>query len=365
MTIRLKDIAVRLQLSVSTVSAALQGRGDISQQTRERVMAAVEELGYQPDTIARSLVTRRSHVLGVVIPDLSRSFFSELIKGVDSVASDEGYSLLVCNTDESAEKEDQVLRMLRSRRVDGLLVASAHNARAKDWKRAFANLVVPVIFIDRRFPRLPFVGGDDEEIGLQATTHLAEQGYRRIAHICGPHTVATAIGRRKGYLKALKKLSLGLVPEFIIESRYHEESGGYEAMQKLLALRPPPDAVFAASDPIAIGAMQAALDAGLQIPERLGLIGVGGHQYSKYLRVPLSTVDQQRFRIGQDAARLLLEFIGGKKPGHAEHILVEPHLVIRASSSRLQSLAPSSALSAVPVPTAATQALREQVGGFR
>lgn len=216
--------------------------------------------------------------------------------------------------------------MLRSRRVDGLLVASAHNAQARDWKRAFANLVVPVIFIDRRFPRLPFVGGDDEEIGLQATTHLAEQGYRRIAHICGPHTVATAIGRRKGYLKALKKLSLRLVPEFIIESKYY--------------------------------------DTGLQIPERFGLIGVGGHHYSKYLRVPLSTVDQQRFRIGQDAARLLLEFISGKEAGHAKQIPVEPHLVIRASSSRLQSLAPSFALSAAPSPTAATQELRERVGGF-
>jgi LacI family transcriptional regulator len=339
MPVRLKDIARRLQLSISTVSAALQGRSDISRETRERVLVAVEELGYQPDSIARSLVTRRSHVLGVVIPDLSRSFFSELIKGVDSVVSDKGYGLLVCNTAESAEKEDQVLRMLRSRRVDGFLIASAHSAQAKDWQRAFANLVVPVIFIDRRFPGLHFVGGDDEAIGLQATTHLAEQGYQRIAHICGPHTVATAIGRRKGYLKALKKLSLAPAPEFIIESNYHEESGGYEAMQKLLALRLPPDAVFAASDPIAIGAMQAALDAGLQLPEQFGLIGVGGHQYSKYLRVPLSTVDQQRFRIGQDAARLLLEFIGGREPARPKHILVEPHLLIRASSSRLQSLA--------------------------
>ncbi|MFZ0708610.1 MAG: substrate-binding domain-containing protein [Terrimicrobiaceae bacterium] len=224
------------------------------------------------------------------------------------------------------ERLKSELQKLRSRRVEGLLVASAHNAQARDWKRAFANLVVPVIFIDRRFPRIPFVGGDDEEIGLQATTHLAEQGYRRIAHICGPHTVATAIGRRKGYLKALKKLSLRLVPEFIIESKYH--------------------------------------DTGLQIPERFGLIGVGGHQYSKYLRVPLSTVDQQRFRIGQDAARLMLEFISGMDAGHAKQILVEPHLVIRASSSRLQRLAPSFALSAAPSPTARLKSFANESAGF-
>jgi LacI family transcriptional regulator, galactose operon repressor len=340
--IRLKDIAQSLGLSISTVSAALQDREDISETTRERVRAAVQKLGYQPDSIARSLVTRRSNVLGVVVPDLSRSFFAELLKGVDSVVSEEGYSLLVCNTAESAEKEDRILGMLRSRRVDGLLIASAHNPRTKNWKQAFANLVVPVVFVDRRFPGLNFVGGDDEAIGLQATTHLAEQGYRRIAHISGPHTVTTAIGRRKGYLKALKKLSFTPSPELIIEANYHEESGGYDAMQELLRLPSPPDSVFAASDPIAIGAMQAALDSGLQLPDQLGLIGVGAHQYSRYLRVPLSTVEQQRIRIGQDAARMLIEFINGAKPAQPRQILVEPRLVIRASSSLSQSLASGS-----------------------
>jgi LacI family transcriptional regulator len=334
--IRLKDIARRLDVSISTVSAALQNREDISQTTRQRVLAVAEELGYQPDSIARSLVTRRSNVLGVVVPDLSRSFFSELMKGVDSVSSEEGYSLLVCNTGESAEKEDRILRMLKSRRVDGLLIASAHSARTRDWKRAFANLAVPAVFVDRRFPRLPFVGGDDEAIGLQATNHLAAQGYRRIAHISGPHSVATAIGRRKGYLKALRKLSFGPAPELIVESNYHEESGGYEAMQKLFDLPLPPEAVFAASDPIAIGAMQAALDRGLRIPEQFGIIGVGGHHYGRYLRVPLSTVEQQRLRIGQDATRMLLDFINGRSPARPRQILVEPQLLVRASSCRSQ-----------------------------
>ncbi|HEY5742032.1 MAG TPA: LacI family DNA-binding transcriptional regulator [Terrimicrobiaceae bacterium] len=340
--VRLKDIAQSLGISISTVSAALQNREDISETTRQRVHAAVQKLGYQPDSVARTLVTRRSNVLGVVVPDLSRSFFSELLKGVDSVVSEKGYSLLVCNTAENAEKEDQILGMLRSRRVDGLLIASAHNPRTRKWKQAFANLVAPIVFVDRRFPGLNFVGGDDEAIGLHATTHLAEQGYRRIAHISGPRTVTTAIGRRKGYLQALKNLSVTPVPALIVEANYHEESGGYEAMHELLRLPSPPDAVFAASDPIAIGAMQAALDSGLQLPTQLGLIGVGAHQYSRYLRVPLSTVEQQRIQIGQAAARMLLDFIDGANPVPPRHFLVEPRLVIRASSSRSQSLAPSS-----------------------
>ena len=181
--VRLKDVARYLGISISTASAALQNREDISELTRERVRRAAGELGYEPDSVARSLVTRRSNVLGVVVPDLSRSFFSELLKGVDSVASDEGYNLLVCNTEEDAAKEDRIIGMLKSRRVDGLLIASAHNARTRHWKEAYRNLVVPAVFVDRRLPGFHFVGGDDETIGLRATIHLAEQGYRRNAII--------------------------------------------------------------------------------------------------------------------------------------------------------------------------------------
>ena len=132
-------------------------------------------------------------------------------------------------------------------------------------------------------------------------------------------------------------LSFAPAPELIVESNYHEESGGYEALQKLFELPLPPDAVFAASDPIAIGAMQAALDRGLRLPEQFGLIGVGGHHYGKYLRVPLSTVEQQRFRIGQAAARMLIEFINGPEPASPRQILVEPRLLVRASSCRSQN----------------------------
>jgi LacI family transcriptional regulator, galactose operon repressor len=331
--IRLKDVARYLGISISTASAALQDREDISESTRERVRRAAGELGYEPDSVARSLVTRRSNVLGIVVPDLSRSFFSELLKGVDSVASEEGYNLLLCNTGEDAAKEDRIISMLKSRRVDGLLIASAHNARTLHGKKVYRDLAVPAVFVDRRLPGFHFVGGDDETIGLRATIHLADRGYRRIAHISGPRTVATAIGRKKGYLKGLNRLGLTAIPELIVEASYHEESGGYEAMRKLLRLSAPPDAVFAASDPIAIGAMQAALDTGLEIPEQLGLIGVGAHQYSKYLRVPLSTIEQQRALIGQEATRLVLEFVRGTEPGRPRQILIEPRLIIRESSS--------------------------------
>lgn len=338
MTVRLKDIAEILDLSVSTVSAALQGRRDISKVTQERVQEMVKRLGYQPNTVARSLVTRKSNVFGVVIPDLSRSFFSEVLKGVEVVATQAGYNLLVCNTAENSTREQKTLQMLRSRQVDGMLLASAQDVRENDWLDELKNLRVPIVFIDRSFPGTHFVGGDDEAIGALATRHLLSQGYRRIAHISGPQSVSTAVGRARGYRQVLAAAGIPLNDQWIVEANYHEESGGYRAMKQLLALNQPPDAVFAASDPIAIGAMQAALEANLSIPETIGLIGVGNHQYSNYLRVPLSTIDQQRANIGQDAAELLLKLISKRRVEPPTRIIVEPKLIFRASSCRVSGV---------------------------
>ena len=234
MAIRLKDLAHHLNLSVSTISAALQNRDDISEATRLRVFAAVKKFGYHPNSLARSLVTRKTNVLGVLVPDLSRSFFAEVLKGIDSVTSTAGYNLLVCNTEENASREEEMFRMLLSNQVDGVLLASAHEPSDTAWRKILMGLSVPLVLIDRRLPGLNFVGGDDTGIGFQATQHLYDQGYRRIAHIAGPRTVTTAVGRLSGYRRALVTLKLPLGEDLVIESHNHEESGGYEAMQRLL-----------------------------------------------------------------------------------------------------------------------------------
>ena len=160
--ITLRDVAELLKVSVSTVSAALQNRSDISQRTRERVWQAVRKLNYQPNLVARSLVTRQTHVLGVVVPDLSRSFFTEVTKGIEAIASQAGYHLVICNTGEDPQREDAHVETLISKRVDGLLVASAHDpAFADGWKR-LTSAGIPFVLIDRFFPNVSFVGGDDE-----------------------------------------------------------------------------------------------------------------------------------------------------------------------------------------------------------
>jgi len=331
---RLKDIAKSLNLSISTVSAALQNRPDIRAETRERVWKKVRELNYHPNSLARSLVTRRTHILGLVVPDLSRSFFAEVTKGIDALASAAGYSLLLCNTGEDAAREDREISMLLSQRVEGLIVASAHKPNSRSFSKRLAGIGVPVVLIDRRFPKAHFVGGDDERIGHLATKHLIDQGYARIAHLSGPQNISTAIGRRKGYGKALREAALSVPDGYTIEAPYHQESGGFEAMQQMLRLPEPPDAVFAASDPIAIGAMQALLEAGVEPGPGIGLIGVGNHRYGEHLRVPLSTVEQGRVEIGRKAASLLLQSIGEGHFREPQAVLIEPELVIRASSVR-------------------------------
>ena len=334
MATRLKDIARSLNLSISTVSAALQNRADISPATRERVVKKVRELNYHPNIQARSLVTRRTHILGVIVPDLSRSFFAEVTKGIDVLTSAGGYSLLLCNTGEDAAREDREIGTLLSQRVDGLIIASAQKPNSSSFVKRLLETGVPCVLVDRRFPKTHFVGGDDKRIGYVATKHLIDQGYRRIAHLSGPQKISTAIGRRKGYLNALREFGRTEVEGYIVEAPYHKESGGMDAMRQLLRLADPPDAVFAASDPIAIGAMQAILKAGLEPGPDVGLIGVGNHQYGEFLSVPLSTVDQRRTEIGSSAATLLLELIREKQFHEPQTILIEPELVIRSSSRR-------------------------------
>jgi LacI family transcriptional regulator len=206
MRTRLKDVAEALKLSVSTVNAALQNRPDISQKTRERVLRKARELGYLPNRVARSLVTQRTQVIGVVVPDLSRSFFTEVVTGIDEAASAAGYHLLLCNTREDPSREDSEIQTLIGSQVDGLIIASAHAPSENEVWRELRRTGVPFVLVDRFFRDTHFVGGDDEQIGFIATKHLIQQGYERIAHIRGPN-VMTAIGRLKGYTQALHSRS--------------------------------------------------------------------------------------------------------------------------------------------------------------
>ncbi len=338
--VRMKDIARDLGVSVITVSKALRDHSDISAATRARVLKRVKELNYKPNYAARALVTGRSNMIGLVVPDLVHSFYSEIGNGLGGVLRKAGYNLVISSSEEDQEVENQVIDQLIARRVDCLVIASSNWTAAALKRVVEAN--IPFVLIDRRVPGLDanFVGGDDELIGVIATEHLIEVGCKVIAHIGGAK-VSPARGRLEGYKKSLAKHRLTLGPEYIVTHDTLDEMAhevGYESAMTLLKLRPRPDGIFCFSDPLAIGTMRAILDAGLRVPEDVALVGCGNLHYDVFLRIPLTSVDQQSFAIGERAATLAIAMIdaesqGGPKP-KARSILLQPKLIIRESTYR-------------------------------
>jgi len=327
----MKRIAADLGVSITTVSKVLNNHADIGQATRARVLARVEELGYRPNAVARSLTLRRTHTLGVIIPDLMHSFFVEVVAGLESVASARGYGLLLCSSTENPRKERSELEMLRSRQVDGIVLASVHGSNNTELLQRIAASGA-LVMIDRDdHPRVRChrVLTDDNLVGRIATDHLLAQGRRAIAHIAGP-PIAHARRREAGYLAALREAGLEPQPGWIVRGGFMD-ADGYHAMQRLLASGPPIDAVFAANDPAAIGAMQAIWEAGLSVPDDIAVVGAGDIAHGDLLRVPLTTVGWAKEELGRRAAELIFEQIGGREEVTFRRVVIPPRMVVRES----------------------------------
>jgi len=322
----MKDIAAELNVSVVTVSKVLRNHSDISAATRERVLQRMKELDYRPNLAARTLVTGRTFMIGLVVPDLVHPFFAEIARTLSQKIRPKGYNLVIASSEGDPELERQEIDSLMGRQVDALVLASAQTGSVSFKHR------VPIVLIDRKISGLSanFVGVNDEQVGYLATRHLIETGYQRIAHIHGPE-LSPGIQRFAGYRKALAEFHRPLLEQYIVNSGEHDPEG-YEAMKKLLVLDPLPDAVFAFNDPVAIGALKAILQSGFRVPQEIALIGVGNFRHADLLRVPLSTVDQANTAIGEQAAKLVLKLIESKTQPAPKNILLDPSLIIRESS---------------------------------
>lgn len=336
MAVRLKDIARDLGVSVVTVSKVLRNHDDISTETRDRVLKRIKELNYQPNLAARALVTGRSHLVGLIVPDLVHPFFAELAKGISSVLRSKGYGLVIASSEEDPDLEKQEIGQMLARRLDVLLVASTQ------WTvesfRKIEEQQRPYVLVDRKFTGLAanFVGSDDLEIGRVATQHLLKNGCKRIAYLGGDH-VSTAMERLEGYRSALAGAGLALPADYILRRSNFDDAGevtGYKAAKELLALPERPDAIFCSNDPIAIGTMSAILDAGLRIPEDICIVGVGNFRYASLLRVPLSSVDQDNLLLGTRAAELALSLVYSKGTVRPKQVTIPPRLIVRESSLR-------------------------------
>ena len=338
MPVRLKDIARDLGVSLITVSKALRGAQDISEQTRQRVLKRMSELNYRPNILARGLASGKTYIVGLVVPGLLHPFFSEFAKALNEVLRPAGYGLILASSDEDPTIEQQEVSTVLARGVDALLIASCQPALQGFY--SLNDRRTPFILIDRDFPYLNanFVGTDDFRAGFLATRHLFEIGRTRIAHIAGPK-LSPGRDRLRGYQDAIREHSACGYSKYVVTNSKVEQVGeeaGYSAMVKLLRDQPRPDGVFCYNDLTAIGAIDATIEAGFSVPEDIAFVGCGNFRFSKYLRVPLTSIDQSTAAIGKKAGKLTLELMRDCSI-EPKHIRVEPKLVARSSSRGYRS----------------------------
>ena len=335
MVVRLKDIAEELGISIVTVSKALRDRPDVAKETKAKILERVKYLNYRPNLAARSLVTGRSLLVGLVVPDLIHPFFSEIAKALAATLRKKNYFLLVSSSESDPTLEQDEIEHMLAHRLDCFVVASCQ--KNANTLRKIGEAGVPLILLDRSFPGFScnFVGVNDYAIGELATQHLIAQGCKRIAHIRGP---ATNVGNRRaeGYRDTLQRHGMAAPENYVVESGdaadTDGETRGKKAMNAVLALKPRPDALFCFNDTVAVGAMDRAFEAGVRIPKDIAVVGSGNFHYSSKLRVPLSSVDQKAVEIGERTARMITSLLEKAPSSRSRSTVLEPSLVVRASS---------------------------------
>jgi DNA-binding LacI/PurR family transcriptional regulator len=327
------DIAKKLKISSSTVSRALNNHPDIKQETKDQVKKLAKKLNYSPNPIARSLKTKRTNVIGVIVPEIKHDFFSSAISGIEEVAYHSGYIILVCQSNESLEREIINTNALMHQRVAGLIVSISQNTKNGNHFKEPIDRGIPLVFFDRACSDISTnkVIIDDAQSAFVAVTHLVERGHKKIAHFSGPKTLEICKQRLKGYKDALKKANLPLLKELIKYGDLHEDNG-YESMDTLLKENNIPDAIFAVNDPVAIGAFQRIKEAGLKIPEDIAIVGFSNNKITSLVDPPLTTVNQPSFNMGKRAAEILIEMIKNKGFNDYKTIVLDAELIVRGST---------------------------------
>ncbi len=335
MVVRLKDIAAELGVSVVTVSRALRNRPDIAEETKAKILDRIKRLNYRPNLTARSLVTGRSSLVGLVVPDLIHPFFAEIAKGLSAKLREKEYYLIVSSSDSEPQLEQDEIEHMLAHHLDCFVVASCQKDSGS--LRRIGEAGVPLVLIDRSFPGFAcnFVGVDDYKVGELATEHLIAQGCKRIAHIRGP---ATNVGNRRaeGYRSTLRRHGMAMPDGYIVACGEAADSDGERrgrrAMEEILALQPRPDGIFCFNDTIAMGAMERAFEAGLRIPGSMAIVGCGNFHYGSKLQVPLSSVDQRSREIGERTAKMIMTLLEKPPSARPRSVILAPELIARTSS---------------------------------
>jgi LacI family transcriptional regulator len=313
MVATIKDVAKKANVGVGTVSRVINNHPSVSDEIRKRVLLAIEELNYKPNAIARSLKIKSTKTIGVIIPDISSAFYPEIVRGIEDVAKDYNYNIILLNTDLKRDKEKEALNMLKEKKADGILFIS--NTINKNLKKEFKNTGIPIVLISTKDVDNEFhsVTIDNELASYSAVKYLINLGHKRIAMISGEKNDPNAgIPRLEGYKRALKESGIEADENLIFYGNYKFKSG-YDAMQKILKLKDKPTAIFAASDTMAVGAASCAMQRGFNIPDDFSLVGFDGVELAEYFYPPITTVKQPRYEMGTKGMEILIKLMKGEE----------------------------------------------------
>jgi LacI family repressor for deo operon, udp, cdd, tsx, nupC, and nupG len=327
---KMSDVAKLANVSPATVSRVLSHPDLVSKETREKVLNVINQVNYKPHIVARQFRTKETKIILVVVPDITSAFFSRVLRGIEHVAVNNGYQVILGDTENDTEREREYINLLLQKQADGmvLLTARIDKTKLEEISNHFP-MVLACEYMDGL--NVPTVSIDNISSARKATEHLIRLGHTKIAHITGPINVILSRDRMRGYQQAMMSHEIEIDSVYIQEGDLTFESG-YNQMLKLLALETPPTAVFAFNDELAMGAIKAAKDSGLNVPEDLAVVGFDNIQMSSVHEPKLTTINQPKYEIGKKAMELLLQLINGESI-HKKKIVMKDELVIRESCS--------------------------------
>jgi DNA-binding LacI/PurR family transcriptional regulator len=321
------DVARKAGVSKSLVSLALRGDPRVREEKRRAIRRAADQIGYRPNAVARSLVSRRTNVVGVMLSDLHNQYFVEVVDGIESEAHAAEYRALINTGARQPDREWDALETLLQLRTDGVILAGTVLPAARILAAASA---VPLVLVARRSPSVDSVANDDRLGARLAVEHLVALGHRRLAHVDGGDG-AGAQARRTGFLEAVR--AAGLASEAVVVRGDYTEAGGAEGVERLLAAGRPPTGVFVANDLAAVGALHALEGRGFAVPDDISVVGYDNTALAGLGHIDLTTIDQPRRLLGATAVRLLLERVErGRR--RARHVVLPPSLVVRGTTAR-------------------------------
>jgi DNA-binding LacI/PurR family transcriptional regulator len=330
----IKDIGKMLGISTSTVSRALRGKPDVNPETKRAVREMAEKLNYKPNLVALSLVKRQTRTIGVLIPSFKTSFYSEAISGIQEVAMNAGYHIMICQTNESFESEKRYLEIMLSNRVDGFI---ASITRETDNMEHFESLVkkkIPLVLFNRVGNLdVPKVIVDDFEGAYKATKHLIDIGCEKIAHIAGPDSLLISKNRLRGFLAAMKDANKKIYENLVVYSNFSLESG-MECTRELLQKNNRPDGIFAICDSAAFGCIHVIKKSGLKVPHDVAVVGFTNEPMAEIIEPSLTSIAQPVNRIGQTAAKMFIAMIEEGEAFVPETRVLKTELIVRDSTRR-------------------------------